>query len=941
MAADLVCGMVVDPASAPARTTYAGSQYSFCAAYCRAVFEKDPEKFIQDSKQWGEAVDPVCGMSVQIPLAAAMSVHRGQFIYFCSEACKKRFDASPEKYFNTGQDMARPELNPGPGRVAAGLKKVEFPVSGMSCASCVARIEKGLSKMNGIADVKVNFASEKAFVTLDPTQVHLGDLIATVKDLGYAAGMEKVTLPVHGMSCASCVKKVESALNGLEGVLKASVNFATERATVQYVPGAVSVEDFKKAVKDAGYEILETGRVEKEDVVDREQAAREAEFQKLRVRFISGLLLVIPVFLLAYWSALGLDRLYNLSRETGFFLQLLFQTPIQFWVGWRFYVGAWKSAKHKSADMNTLIAVGTSAAYLYSVAAMFFPHLFSAQGLAAAVYFDTAGAIIVLILLGRLLEARAKGQTSEAIKKLIGLQAKTARVVRDGREMDIPVEEVAIGDRVVVRPGEKIPVDGIVKEGHSAVDESMVTGESMPVEKQTGEKVIGATINKTGTFKFEATKIGKDTMLAQIIKMVEEAQGSKPPIARLADIIAAYFVPAVIGIAVITFGVWYIFGPAPALTYAVLNFVAVLIIACPCALGLATPTSIMVGTGKGAESGVLIRGGEALETAHKLNAVVLDKTGTLTEGKPSVTDIATFGGFKEQDILRFSASAEKGSEHPLGEAIVNRALEQNLPLAGTENFNAIAGHGIEATIEGKSVLLGNLKLMQDRGIPLEELERKAEDFANQGKTPMFVAVDGKPAGIVAVADTLKENSKAAVEALHRMGIEVAMITGDNKRTADAIAQQIGIDRVLAEVLPDGKADEVKKLQAEGKKVAMVGDGINDAPALAQADVGIAIGTGTDVAMEAADITLISGDLQGVLTAIALSRATIRNIKQNLFWAFAYNTILIPVAAGVLFPFFGILLNPIFAAAAMGLSSVTVVSNALRLRRFRAPELASA
>jgi Cu+-exporting ATPase len=605
-------------------------------------------------------------------------------------------------------------------------------------------------------------------------------------------------------------------------------------------------------------------------------------------------------------------------------------------VGWQFYVGAWKTAKHKSTDMNTLIAVGTSAAYVYSVLATFFPWLFAAKGLMAEVYFDTAGTIIVLILLGRLLEARAKGQTSEAIKKLIGLQAKTARVVRDGQEIDIPVEEVEIADLVVVRPGEKVPVDGIVREGYSSVDESMVTGESIPVEKKTGDEVIGATLNKTGTFTFEATKVGKDTMLAQIIKMVEEAQGSKPPIARLADIIASFFVPAVIGIAIITFIVWYFFGPTPALTYAMLNFVAVLIIACPCALGLATPTSIMVGTGKGAENGVLIRGGEALETAHKLTAIVMDKTGTLTKGEPSVTDILAFNNHKEEDILRYAASAEKGSEHPLGEAIVNRAKEGNIPLVKPENFNAIAGHGIEATIDGRSLLLGNAKLMKYREILLDELEKKAEELSNQGKTPMFVAIDGNPGGIIAVADTLKENSKQAVEALHRMEIEVAMITGDNQRTAEAIARQIGIDRVLSEVLPEVKADEVKKLQAEGKKVAMVGDGINDAPALAQADVGIAIGTGTDVAMESADITLISGDLRGVVTAIALSKATLRNIKQNLFWAFAYNTILIPVAAGVLFPFFGILLNPIFAAAAMGLSSVTVVSNALRLRRFRSP-----
>jgi len=937
MAMDLVCGMTVDEESAPAKTTYGGGDYHFCADYCRDVFNKAPEKFINGSKAWGRTTDPVCGMQIEIPHASDMSIHKGWLVYFCSGSCREKFDADPERYLNSGTDdadISPPEANP----TAGNLKTVEFPVAGMSCASCVARVEKGLAKMSGIHDAKVNFASEKASVTFDPSRVQMGDLINTVKDLGYEAGLEKITLPVHGMSCASCVKRVEGVLNGIDGVIQASVNFATERAAVQYIPGTVALDDIKKAVKDAGYEILETEQVEKQDVVDQERAAREAEFKKLRRKFISGLVLVIPVFLLAYWKTLGLDRLYSLNREANFLLQLLFQTPVQFWVGWQFYSGAWKSAKHKSADMNTLIAVGTSAAYLYSVLAMFLPQLFSAQGLMAEVYFDTAGAIIVLILLGRLLEARAKGQTSEAIKKLIGLQAKTARVVRNGREEDIPVEQVAIGDRVVVRPGEKIPVDGIVKEGHSAVDESMVTGESIPVEKHAGDEVIGATINKTGTFQFEAVKVGKDTMLSQIIKMVEEAQGSKPPIARLADIMAGYFVPAVIGLALVTFGIWYFLGPAPALTYAVLNFVAVLIIACPCALGLATPTSIMVGTGKGAESGVLIRGGEALETAHKLKAIVLDKTGTLTEGKPSVTDIAVFNGFKEEEILRYSASAEKGSEHPLGEAIVNRALEQNLLLASPEKFNAIAGHGIEAAIEGKSLLLGNLKLMRDRGVPTETLAKKADEFSRQGKTPMFVAVDQIPAGIVAVADTLKENSKAAVAALHRMGIEVAMITGDNRRTAEAIADQIGIDRVLAEVLPDGKADEVKKLQAEGKKVAMVGDGINDAPALAQADVGIAIGTGTDVAIESADITLISGDLRGVLTAIALSRSTIRNIKQNLFWAFAYNTILIPVAAGVLFPFFGILLNPIFAAAAMGLSSVTVVSNALRLRRFRAPRL---
>jgi len=746
-------------------------------------------------------------------------------------------------------------------------------------------------------------------------------------------GVEKITLPIQGMTCASCVARVEKALNSVKGVVKATVNLATEKATVEYSPEIVSVRELKRTVTDSGYKVLD---VEEKDLVEKEKAAREAEFKRLRNKLFIGVILVIPIFLLGHWETLGLDRLLEWDRQTNFILQLLFQTPIQFWVGWQFYVGVWKTAKHRTTDMNTLIAVGTSAAYAYSVIAIFLPELFSAKGLIATVYFDTAGTIIVLILLGRLLEARAKGQTSEAIKKLMGLQAKTARVLQGGKEIDIPMEEVEVGDIVVVRPGEKVPVDGIIKEGHSSLDESMITGESIPVEKKAGDKVIGATINKTGTFQFEAKRVGKDTMLSQIIKMVEEAQGSKPPIARMADIIASYFVPAVIGIAILTFVIWYFFGPVPALTYAMLNFVAVLIIACPCALGLATPTSIMVGTGKGAENGVLIRSGEALETAHKLNAIVLDKTGTLTKGEPSVTDILTSKDFKPETILMLSASAERGSEHPLGEAIVTKAKEQGLTLEAPSDFNAIPGYGIEAAINGKKVLLGNIKLMRDRKIEIGDLEKEAEDLSNQGKTPMYVAVDGSPGGIIAVADTLKDNSKEAVATLYKLGLEVIMITGDNQRTASAIAKQIGIKRVLAEVLPQVKASEVKKLQKEGKKVAMVGDGINDAPALAQADVGIAIGTGTDVAMEAADITLISGDLQGVVTAIALSKATIRNVRQNLFWAFAYNTVLIPVAAGVLFPFFGILLNPIFAAAAMGLSSVTVVSNALRLRRFKSP-----
>ncbi len=818
------------------------------------------------------------------------------------------------------------------------LNKLDLRISGMSCASCVAKIEKGLSRVPGVVEAKVNFATEKATIEYDPSEANPSDLVGTVEELGYAAQSHKVILSVLGMSCASCVNRVQTALNQVPGVIEATVNFATEQATVEYIQGLVKIKDLTRATEAIGYTLVEA---EEGQFIDQEKEARDAEFNLLKHKFLTGLLLVAPLFILVHWDKLGLAGIVSLTQQTNYILQLLLQTPVQFWVGWQFYRGALAAARHRTSDMNTLIVVGTSAAYLYSVLATFFPGLFTSEGLAPKVYFDTAGAIIVLILLGRLLEARAKGQTSEAIKKLIGLQAKTATVLVNGEEHEIPVEQVLIGDTVIVKPGEKIPVDGVVLEGHSSVDESMVTGESIPIEKITGDEVVGATINKTGTFKFKATKVGKDTMLAQIIKMVEEAQGSKPPIARLVDVIASYFVPAVIGIAAITFFIWYFFGPSPALTYAVLNFVAVMIIACPCALGLATPTSIMVGTGKGAEHGVLIRGGEALETAHKLNAIVLDKTGTITKGEPAVTDVLTLEGYGAEEILGLAASAEKSSEHPLGEAILKKAREDDLDLKDPGDFNAIPGHGIEATIEGKKVLLGNTRLMNDRKIGLEYLEHRAEVLSGEGKTPMWVAVDGKIAGIIAVADTLKESSKAAIAALRNLGLEVIMLTGDNRRTAGAIARQIGIDRTLAEVLPDGKADEIKKLQSENKIVAMVGDGINDAPALAQADVGFAIGTGTDVAMESSDITLIAGDLTGVVTAIALSKATIRNIKQNLFWAFAYNTILIPVAAGVLFPFFGILLNPIFAAAAMALSSVTVVTNALRLRRFKPPSIGKA
>ncbi len=822
-----------------------------------------------------------------------------------------------------------------PDVVTESTKHTDIPISGMTCASCASAVQKGLSELKGVSSASVNFASEKASVTYDDSSVSVTDFIKVIKDLGYDVPVATISLPVKGMTCASCVKTVQDSLTALDGVISASVNFATEKATVEYFPAKLGMRDFKQAVKEAGYEIVEA--VKGEDLVEKEQREREEAYKKLKTKVITGAMLLLPIFLLMYWDKFGLNHLLHIPMQANFLLQLIIETPVQFWIGWQFYTGAIAAARHRTTNMNTLIAVGTSAAYLYSVFATFFPSIFEIEGYTAEVYFDTAATIIVLILLGRLFEARAKGQTSEAIKKLIGLQAKTARIMKDGKELDIPVEDVDIGDIIIVRPGEKIPVDGTITEGYSSVDESMVTGESIPVEKKSGDKVIGATINRTGSFRIRAEKIGRDTMLSSIIEMVQSAQGSKPPIARMADIIASYFVPAVIGIATFTFLIWYFFGPYPAFTYAMLNFIAVLIIACPCALGLATPTSIMVGTGKGAENGILIRSGESLETAHRINTIIFDKTGTLTKGQPEVTDIVVHGT-SESDVLFYAASAEKSSEHSLGEAIIRKARELNIDLAEPGNFEAVPGHGIKAEINGKSLHLGNEKLMLDAGISTRLLVQDAERLSSEGKTPMFVSIDKTLSGIIAVADTLKDDSAAAVKSLQKLGIEVVMLTGDNKRTGEAIAKKAGIKRVLAEVLPEDKAKEVKALQSEGKIVAMVGDGINDAPALAQANIGIAIGTGTDVAMEASDITLIGGSLKAVVTAIGLSKATIKNIKQNLFWAFAYNVILIPVAAGVLFPFFGVLLNPMFAAAAMGMSSITVVTNALRLKRFRMPEL---
>ena len=840
----------------------------------------------------------------------------------------------PLKFINLNNKDTCPlpeHLKETSNSVSPEAKRIDLPIIGMSCASCSAKIQNTLSDLKGIESASVNLAAEKASIYYNPSEISINDIISAIKDLGYGAMVSRIELPIKGMTCASCVKRVQDTLASLNGVLSASVNLATEKAALEYIPAEAGVIDFKKALRAIGYDVLEVEQGE--DIVDIEKREREKAYNQLKTKLIAGASLTVLVFIFMLWEKAGLSAIIDIPEQVNFMLQFLVQTPVQFWVGRQFYSGAISAARHRTTNMNTLIAVGTSAAYLYSVTATFFPSVFEIKGYSAEVYFDTAATIIVLILLGRLLEARAKGRTSEAIKKLIGLQPKTARVILDGEEKDIPVEDVQSGTILIVRPGEKLPVDGVVTEGYSSVDESMVSGESIPVEKGAGDEVIGATINKSGSFKYRATKVGRESMLSQIINMVQEAQGSKPPIARLADKIASIFVPAVMGIATLTFLIWFVFGPEPAFTYAMLNFVAVLIIACPCALGLATPTSIMVGMGKGAENGILIRGAEALETAHKINVIVFDKTGTLTKGEPVVTDIIATGS-NESDLLFYSASAEKGSEHPLGEAIVNMAKQRSIELEDPADFQAVHGQGIRAMINTKPVLLGNAEFMNNEQVDIKDLIQKAGRLSSEGKSPMYVAADGKAIGIIAVSDTLKESSISAIKALRQLGVKTAMLTGDNKRTAGAIAKLAGIDTVLAEVLPEDKANEIKRLQAENKVIAMVGDGINDAPALAQADVGISIGTGTDVAMEASDITLISGDLRGVVTAIALSRATIRNIRQNLFLAFIYNTVLIPVAAGILFPFFGILLNPMFAAAAMGMSSVTVITNALRLRKFR-------
>lgn len=795
------------------------------------------------------------------------------------------------------------------------MTTVNLKIAGMSCAACAARIEKGLGRLPGVEKATVNFATEQATVTFDPAQANISDLAKKVESLGFSIVTDKVELKISGMSCAACAARVEKALRGMPNVYQASVNFAAEKASVEYNAHEVTINQLQERVAKMGFE---AHNIADASQVDREKQVREDEIRGQRFRLLLSAILSIPLL-----GAMVLHSLGIMGSISDFlmnpYVQLVLATPVQFIAGWPFYRGAYAALRNGSANMDVLVALGTSAAYFYSIANMLTgnPHL----------YFETSAILITLIILGKLLEATAKGRTSEAIKALMGLQAKTARLIRQGEEVDVPIEAVLVGDIIVVRPGEKVPVDGIIIEGTSTLDESMLTGESIPVDKKAGDEVVGATMNKFGAFKFQATKVGKDTALAQIVRIVEEAQGSKAPIQRFADVVSGYFVPAVVSLAVITFLGWYfIFDPGN-FSRALVNFTAVMVIACPCALGLATPTSIMVGTGKGAENGILIKGAEHLENAHRLTTIVLDKTGTITKGQPEVTDIISLAGLADHAVLAIAASVEKKSEHPLAQAIVKRGQEQGLLLEEPEEFAAIPGHGIQASMNGKAILVGTRKLMREHDIAIDAVLTEIERLEQQGKTVILLAVDQVMTGLIAVADTVKDSSAQAIADLKQLGIEVWMITGDNERAARAIAASIGIDHVLAEVLPEHKAAKVEALKQEGKVVAMVGDGINDAPALATADVGFAIGTGTDVAIEAADITLMRGDLNGIVAAIRLSKATMLNIKQNLFWALIYNSIGIPIAAAGY-------LSPVLAGAAMAFSSVSVVLNALRLKRFR-------
>ncbi|CAM3794804.1 copper chaperone CopZ [Deinococcus saxicola] len=818
---------------------------------------------------------------------------------------------------------------------------LEIGVQGMTCASCVGRVERGLKKVAGVEDATVNLATERASVRFDPAQTDARTLIATVRDVGYEPITAGLELPITGMTCASCVGRVERALGKANGVLSANVNLATERAHVQYLPASTTPGQLRAVVRDAGYDVPDAAQGP--SGADTQRAAREAEILHLRSQVIFSAVFAVPLLLIAMlpmlWSALERSLMASVGMGAMNWIMLALAAPVQFGPGRRFYRLGWASLKHRSPDMNALVMIGTSAAFFYSLVVTLAPQLFPAG--TAHVYYEASGVVITLILLGKYFEALAKGRSSEAMKSLLSLQPKEARVLRNGEEQLLAVDDVQVGDTLRVLPGESIPLDGDVLSGQSYVNESMITGESVPIQKTGGAAVIGGTLNGNGALTVRATRVGSDTALAQIIKLVETAQGSRPPIQGLADRVVAVFVPVVLVIAAVTFAVWLLLGGlwlenGGALSQALINMVAVLIIACPCAMGLATPVSVMVGTGKAAELGVLFKSGTALEGLQATQVIALDKTGTLTRGQPELTDLTLVPGFERGEVLRLVASAEQDSEHPIARAIVDAAKRESLSLSAPESSQAVPGFGLEAVVEGTRVQVGADRYMGKLGLGLADFETQAEQLGDEGKSPLYVALNGQLAAILAVADPIKDGSREAVAALHRQGLKVAMITGDNARTAQAIARQLGIDVVQAEVLPGDKAEAVWALQEGGQKVAFVGDGINDAPALAQADVGLAIGTGTDVAVETADVVLMSGDLRGVPNALALSRTTLRNIRLNLFWAFAYNVLLIPVAAGVLIPAFGIRLSPVLAAAAMGFSSVFVLTNALRLRGFKPP-----
>jgi P-type Cu+ transporter len=835
--------------------------------------------------------------------------------------------------------MSEPSTHAPTPAGAPGLIRVG--VDGMTCASCSARVERVLGRLDGVQEANVNLATEQATVRFDPSKLTPVVVLDAIREAGYEPRVAEVDLSVTGMTCAACSARVERALGRVDGVLAASVNLATERASLRYLPDVAPLDRLVEAVREAGYDVLEQG--ERQSRADAERERREAELHALRTSVIVAAALAVPIFALDMGAMmippLGAWLHGLIPMQSMAYLLFVLTTGVMFGPGLRFFQKGWPALVRRSPDMNSLVMIGTSAAYGYSVVATFTPWLLPAG--TVHVYYEAAAVIVTLILVGRYFEAAAKGRTGDAIRSLLKLQPRTARVERDGVLLELDVDAVRRGDVVAVRPGERVPVDGVVVGGESFVDESMISGEPIPVAKRSGDVVTGGTINTTGALRFEARAVGADTVLAQIIAMVEAAQGAKLPIQALVDRVVRVFVPVVLGIAALTLATWLAFGPEPALTFALVNTVAVLIIACPCAMGLATPTSIMVGTGKAAEMGVLFRNGVALQGVGQADVIALDKTGTLTKGRPEVTDIVTTGDFGEDEVLALVASVEADSEHPIAGAIVASARARGLDALPVEAFEAVPGFGVAGRVGGRRVEVGAGRYLQRLGIDAGPLASTASRLSDDGKTAMFAVIDGRLAAVVAVADAIKPSSPAAVAALHALGLRVAMITGDDERTARAIAARLGIDEVLAEVLPDGKAEAVRGLQADGRKVAFVGDGINDAPALAQADVGLAIGTGTDVAIESADVVLMSGDLRNVPNAIALSKATLTNIRQNLFWAFAYNTLLIPVAAGVLYPAFGLLLSPIFAAAAMGLSSVFVVTNALRLRRFRPPMAATA